>query len=433
MTGPLWTLSQGVPASHRNRIDLLVQAAGQTASAGQWQKAEKLWGEVLALAPNHFHALHNLGIYAFQRGDKISAIDFLRRAQQIAPGDPTIPTSLAVVLRESNDAAGEWQAISQALAIDPYWLPALLAKAGFQERKGEASAAAQTYRNCLKIAPPEHQWPPTLRLQLSHGRKLAAHHTERLTAVLKEAISELQPENNDRYLRWLEAASILAGRTQPYHSECNQLQIPRLPAIPFYPRALFPWMGELEYRTEAIRAELQALLEQDEGFTPYVAYKPGQPVNQWSELNHSPRWNAYHLWQHGEPIKEHIARCPETANALNAVDKANIDGMAPNVMFSILAPHTHIPPHNGETNARLVAHLPLIVPEHCSLRVGFEQRGWIVGEGLVFDDSIEHEARNDSDHLRAVLIFDVWNPLLDTNEREIVNRMTIAVREYRGD
>ena len=31
---------------------------------------------------------------------------------------------------------------------------------------------------------------------------------------------------------------------------------------------------------------------------------------------------------------------------------------------------------------------------------------------LIFDDTIEHEARNDSDELRVVLIFDLWNPLL---------------------
>jgi aspartyl/asparaginyl beta-hydroxylase (cupin superfamily) len=99
-------------------------------------------------------------------------------------------------------------------------------------------------------------------------------------------------------------------------------------------------------------------------------------------------------------------------------------------MFSALAPKSHIPPHNGETNARVIAHLPLIVPERCSYRVGFDWRQWRVGETLIFDDTIEHEARNDSDELRVVLIFDLWNPLLDTADRDVVRRLAAAARSF---
>src|SRR5690606_8624352 len=84
-------------------------------------------------------------------------------------------------------------------------------------------------------------------------------------------------------------------------------------------------------------------------------------------------------------------------------------------------------PHNGETNARLVAHLPLIVPDGCWLRVGYERHEWKVGEIVVFDDTLEHEAMNGSDELRIVLIFDVWNPLLAVAERDMVRAMPAAV------
>ena len=74
---------------------------------------------------------------------------------------------------------------------------------------------------------------------------------------------------------------------------------------------------------------------------------------------------------------------------LPGTDHASIAGNCPNAMFSALAPRTHIPPHHGETNARIVVHLPLIVPEKCGgIRVGFQQREWKVGELLIFDDSI---------------------------------------------
>ena len=233
--------------------------------------------------------------------------------------------------------------------------------------------------------------------------------------------------------RWDEAVSILAGRTRPYPSECNQLHVPRLPAQPFYDRDLFPWIPALEAGTDAIRCELEALVAgQLDGFQPYIAFRADQPVNQWQALNHSRDWSSFHLWAHGEPVAENIARCPATAAALAEVDAVSIAGLCPNAMFSALAPHTHIPPHTGETNARLVAHLPLVVPPDCSFRVGYDRRGWEPGRVFVFDDTIEHEARNDSDALRVVLIFDVWNPHLSEAERALVTEMLRARNEFQA-
>jgi aspartyl/asparaginyl beta-hydroxylase (cupin superfamily) len=72
------------------------------------------------------------------------------------------------------------------------------------------------------------------------------------------------------------------------------------------------------------------------------------------------------------------------------------------------------------TNTRAIVHLPLIVPEKCGFRVGGETREWEVGTAFAFDDTIEHEAWNDSDHHRAVLIFDVWNPHLTVAEQNVI-------------
>ena len=410
----------------------LIQRAGAAANEGRWQDAERLWSQVQQVDPGHPQALYSLGIHALQRGDNAAALELLRAAQQAASGDPLIPLSIAMVLRESGDAAGEWEAIHQALAIDAYFLPGLLGKGALLERVRGARSAAGVYRNALKVAPPEPHWPAVLRGQLLHARAVVERHQEEFAAFLAHRIeaprAALQQAAQGR---WDEAASIMAGHTRPYLPDCNQLYVPRLPAVPFFDPALFGWVADLESRTEAIRDELEALLrEQATGFAPYVAYKPGDPVNQWQELNHSTRWNTYKLWKDGAPVEEHLARCPQTAAALQEVEMAQLDGLCPNAMFSVLAPHTHIPPHHGETNARVVVHLPLIVPEGCRYRVGFEQRQWQVGKVLVFDDSIEHEARNDSDEHRVVLIFDTWNPLLSEPERSMVQAMMLASREF---
>lgn len=415
------------------QLTALVNAAGAAAAAGRWQEAERLWTQVRGLDPNHVQALFSLGVHAFQRGDSVGALELLHIARTQAPGDPMIPLTIGRIHRDTNRADQEWGAISASLAIDPYFLPALLSKGEFLERQRKSRAAAAVFRDVLTVAPQESQWPPALRRRLEGARDAVRRDTEELMAYLDhEVAAERATVDAAVGGRWDEAISILAGRTRPYHSECNRLYVPRLPAQTFYDRSLFPWIPELEAQTAAIKAELEELVaRQFDDFKPYVAYKPGTPVNQWTELNHSRAWSSYHLWAHGEPVQENIARCPRTAEALKAIDAVKMAGLCPNAMFSALAPRTHIPPHNGETNARLVAHLPLVVPGQCSFRVGHDWREWEEGKVLVFDDSIEHEARNDSDELRVVLIFDVWNPLLSSAEREMVTALAAAIREYR--
>ena len=377
----------------------LVRTADRLANAGRLQEAERVWLEVRRLEPQHPKALFSLGIHAMQRSDIQAAIELLRGARSVAPTDLAVLMTLGAACRQQGDAAGEREAIEAALATDPYFIPALLARAEWFERHGEPVQAAATYMNCLKIAPPEPHWPANLRPRLASAREYVARHVAAFEAFLdRRLVVPRAALTASQAGRWLEATSIFAQRTRPYHAVCNQLQIPRLPAIPFFDRELFPWCKELEARTGVIREELATVLERDrERFIPYIAYQPGQPVNQWKELNHSRRWSSLHLWRNGTPVPEALDRCPETARALSAVPMADISGLCPNVMFSVLAPHTHIPPHHGETNARLVVHLPLIVPPGCRYRVGFEERQWKVGEVLIFDDTIEHEARNDSD------------------------------------
>ena len=410
----------------------LIAVANRLAGEGKWGEAEEAWRRVHQAEPRNPKGLFGLGIHALQRGDAATAIRYLSEACEVAPADLFALMTLARARQAAGDPAGELDAISRALVVDAYYLPGLLAKANFTERHGRAADAAFAYRNALIVAPPKERWPDVLRQQLEHAEQVVARHQQSFARFLDEALAAklaaLSPQEHER---WRESMSIMTGATKPYLSDSNQLTVPRLPAIPFFDKAMFPWAGQIESQTEVIRTELMAALEADrERFAPYIAYKPGDPVNQWQELNHSLRWSTYQLWRAGAPDPEGQARCPQTTAALRAVEMADIAGLCPNAMFSALAPRTRIPPHHGETNARLVVHLPLIVPENCSYRVGFEWRKWEVGKLLIFDDTIEHEARNDSDELRVVLIFDVWNPLISAAERDMVRAMTTVARTY---
>ena len=167
---------------------------------------------------------------------------------------------------------------------------------------------------------------------------------------------------------------------------------------------------EFETVMAAERAEL----------VPYVQYAAHQPLDQWRALNHNPDWTAIHLLRSGRRIDANARHCPNTMALLDGLVQPVIAGASPNAMFSLLAPGTAIPPHVGYNNARLVCHLPLVVPDGCWFRVGAETRDWRRGEAFVFDDTIEHEAMNPSDRLRVVLIFDLWHPDLGPAEREAV-------------
>jgi len=59
--------------------------------------------------------------------------------------------------------------------------------------------------------------------------------------------------------------------------------------------------------------------------------------------------------------------------------------------------------------------------------------GLPAGEAFVFDDTIEHEAWNDSDEPCAVLVLDTWNPAVTPAERVAVTQLTAAVGEFYGE
>jgi aspartyl/asparaginyl beta-hydroxylase (cupin superfamily) len=55
--------------------------------------------------------------------------------------------------------------------------------------------------------------------------------------------------------------------------------------------------------------------------------------------------------------------------------------------------------------------------------VGNDTREWRMGEAWAFDDTIEHEAWNDADETRVIMIFDIWNPLLSDAERDLARKL----------
>ena len=179
-----------------------------------------------------------------------------------------------------------------------------------------------------------------------------------------------------------------------------------------------------------MREELAGLLGTPHAFRPYMVDDPDRPRREFHGLANNPDWSTLYLWEAGGPVADVVARAPRTFAATDGVPLPHIGVRAPSILFSMLRAGARIPPHTGMLNARLICHLPLIVPPGCGFRVGGEVRPWRVGELTVFDDSVEHEAWNNGAADRVVLIFDIWRPELTESERGAITAMFDAIDTY---
>jgi aspartyl/asparaginyl beta-hydroxylase (cupin superfamily) len=311
-------------------------------------------------------------------------------------------------------------AIDRALALAPLDFMNLLMRAHLLDAAGDAQAG-EAYGRALAQPRPD-PLPPALARTIARAETVWAAHqhalADRLAAAVEASGADLTPAERARTARF---ASNIARTTRPYHSEPTHFAWPGLREAEFQPRAAFPWLEELESLAPAIRTEMDAVATApDAALVPYVNYAESEPLAQWRDLNHNLAWTAIHLIERGQTIAANTAHCRATMDLLARMDQPHIAGCAANAMFSLLAPRTHIPPHVGVANFRLLCHLPLIAPQRSWLRVGAETRDFAEGEAWVFDDTIEHEAKNETDALRVILIFDIWHPDLSPAERTAI-------------
>jgi len=414
--------------------DHLIQAE-QAVRQGQIDAAARHFDAVLKLAPDHSVAHNFFGQQAMARQAIDEALGSFERA---CKGQPALAISHANrgrALKIKGELRAALQALEAAVKLEPGAFAANLERAEIYEMLGELRNAALCSSQALASMPDAIARRPDLQPRLDHARAQVIRDRHELADFLLARVNPVKAGHSARVTRRVdETLAIALGQTRHYPSRPLMFHVTRLPSIPFFERDEFAWAAGVEAATPAIRSELdQVLLAHQNGFEAYVQTKAAESPGQFATLDGNLDWSAFFLWKHGKRVEEHCALCPATMAALDTVPAMTVRDRAPAVMFSALKPHTHIPPHNGATNARLTVHLPLIVPPNCRFRVGAEIREWKVGELFVFDDTIEHEASNDSDELRVVLIFDVWHPMLTELERDVIRTSQESMIAYYGD
>jgi aspartyl/asparaginyl beta-hydroxylase (cupin superfamily) len=414
----------------------LLNAAAQARRGGDIRLAADHLQAALARAPGDPAVLNSLGMMRLDEGKFGEAGDYFEQATKADTSSPDLWMNLATAQRLAGDDAKEAASLDQALAIDQRHFMANIRRAELHEKRGEIAGAMHRWSGVIALAEASGQANASLDQMLAHARRYIASVAEGFEKSFAPRLTSFRGEESDPLARRRFEACVggVLGRRRIYANECHGLHYPFLPADEYFDRNHFPWLERLEAQTDVVRGELLALLGTDSaGLEPYVRQEPGTSPNKWTPLDNSPDWSAFFLWKHGVRQDEACARCPQTAALLETLPMSDIPGRSPSVFFSLLRPGAHIPPHTGVTNVRGIVHLPLIVPPECGFRVGGETRQWEEGRAFIFDDTIEHEAWNKSDALRAVLIFDVWNPHLGESEQDMLRGLFQEMVDYGLD
>ena len=211
------------------------------------------------------------------------------------------------------------------------------------------------------------------------------------------------PETPSWFQRWRRDLVHRAGKRFLRLVTAFQARHSLIATTPFLPTTTFDWVPRLEAAWADVRAEFDQVWTCPEDIPAFHQISPDQ-----ARISKGDNWKTYALYIFGQRVAPNCTACPRTAAVL-----ASLPGLQ-NAWFSILAPGYHIPPHRGPTRALVRCHLGLRVPaaaEQCWIRVDDQRYSWREGVCVLFDDTFEHEVRNDTPDYRAVLFIDIDRPM----------------------
>lgn len=418
-------------------LELLGKARALLA-AGEVNQAAAVYDKV-ARSTFSVEALEFLATYSLRSGHPLPAIPLIEGALQGAPGHPSLMENLGICYQLTGHHSDARQVLESVLRTQPDFYVSRLFLGLALRRMGYDADALTACRAAISAAQRTGAWldeastPDWLRdtVEDSAGYIKRAEF-EHLSAVLEPIVAQYGEEAMARVRSFVASYTGIDRRLPEDKRQAPKTHyFPGLPAEPWINTAYLPWKQQLEDNFKVVRDELTSLLRQGGHFTPFLNFTREDQVEHYLGTNGPPpRWDAFFFYRHGKRQSENCALCPETSRLLEQLPIMRLPGLGPEVCFSMLTPGTRILPHRGDSNMRIVTHLPLIVPSSsCGLKVADETRNWSEGRLLAFDDTYEHEAWNESDTTRVVLIVDAWNPHLTEAERAGITAMMQAVRE----
>ncbi len=406
--------------------------------SGRIADAERAYQQVLETEPDHIEALNVIGLAALRAGHSQRALELLGRALAAAPQDAATLHHLGRAYESVDDFPRAAETEAAAVRAEPGFFVARLHLAACLERLENQDKAIIQYKRALDDAQRLGRWlgpattPKWLQPLVAHAVISVRQGTK---ALFEQLFAPLRKQYGpDALTRVEQCVRIYLNQEPPVYVDPRQhpsfLLFPGLPTSAYLDTVHFPWIERVEGATQAVRSELDRLLPSPTGRERVFSTDALEAENL-RGIDAVPSWNGYYFFRHGQRRDDNCQSCPITAGVLDSLPLPHIREHGPEVLFSVFTPGTHLMPHAGVTNTRVVAHLPLIVPEDCALKVGGEIHEWRTGKIVVFDDTYQHEAWNRSRHTRVVLIFDLWNPFLTEAERAAVSYLVGAIGDFR--
>jgi aspartyl/asparaginyl beta-hydroxylase (cupin superfamily) len=368
---------------------------------------------------------------ALQSGNSFQARGLFEKIVHFPEADPSAWLGLAFACAHQGDNEAALAAVDRLLELEPENIRGNIFKGDHLEHTGDTRGALQYYQIALRLAARTTEHPDDVREGLRRAQKACEVLDSEYRDFLMKRLDDEGIDVASSSLRCRQSLDILMGKADVYYQQPRRFYFPALPQIQFYEREEFDWVESLEAATDALRSELETVMEDTSRFSPYLQSDDSNLRAIGTDLVDSDDWGAHHIWKHGERNTETGSLHPTAFKMLESVPQPDIPGESPIALFSRLRSHTRIPAHTGTMNTRLICHLPLIAAENRgAVRVGNETRPWVEGELLIFDDSILHEAWNDSDSDSVVLLFDIWRPELGEEERAFVRSVLAAAGSY---
>jgi aspartyl/asparaginyl beta-hydroxylase (cupin superfamily)/Tfp pilus assembly protein PilF len=423
-------------------VELRLAQARQLLAEGQTLQAELLYVEVLKARPAAVEALMALAELARRRGDFARAHGMMFNAAAVDPTNRDIKLNLAMLDVQAERPKEGLQRLEALVLEAPDFFVGWLLLGQLREHLGRHSDALLAYLRAVAGAREQGLWldetstPPNLL-------PLVLHAIESLRSGRKELLHASYTPARERFgaaaLQRVDHA--LAGYLREIDTTpADERQRPKffffpgLPPGPYHDPFLQPWASSLTGAFPAIRQEALRVLSGGEQLPDFIA-DPNGTREFVSGEGAAPSWKAFFFFRHGRRHDANHAKCPATSKVLDSLPLCRLEDQAPEVLFSVLAPGSHINAHHGVSNVRLVMHLPLLVPPDCALNLpDHGMHAWEEGRLVMFDDTYLHEAWNRSAQPRVVLLMDCWNPHLSEAERSAVKQLLETITElHRSD
>ncbi|MEH2178698.1 aspartyl/asparaginyl beta-hydroxylase domain-containing protein [Nostoc sp.] len=156
------------------------------------------------------------------------------------------------------------------------------------------------------------------------------------------------------------------------------------------------------------------------GYNIIPRLKPSEIFGE-SFKNKDEDWKYYVIWRHGKFTEVGLSLFPRTGKFISQLNCFLYS--FGEVVFIVMKPGVVLPSHIDNLNISLTCQLGITIPKDCGIKVGGETRSWTRGKTLFFENSFEHEAWNQSQEDRVVLLLDLYHPELTNVEKALLDVM----------